>query len=115
MALKKACNLLQDGLTTSTPNGNMWVNEDMEVTIFSDSQVALKALKSVTIKSQLVNETVDCINILGANVKSLTLCWVRGHADHIGNKRADREARKGRDTHTSSTRFPQTTQGGSTL
>ena len=78
-----------------------WVKEDEEVTIFSDSQAALKALKAVHIKSQLVWDTVEKLNELGAKVSRLNLCWVKGHSELKGNDRADKEARQGRDGHTS--------------
>ena len=62
-AIKKATQLMLDGLDDSSNNG-AWVKKDEEVTIFSDSQAALKALKAVHIKTQLVWEAVEKLNEL---------------------------------------------------
>ena len=100
-AIKKASQLLLEGLKPGPSHSPAWVKEDEEVTIFSDSQAALKALRAVHIKSQLVWETVEKLNELGAKVPRLNLCWVKGHSKFTGNVRADKEARKGRDEHVS--------------
>ena len=66
-------------------------------TIFADSQAALKALESVTVKSKLVLECLECLSEL-ATRNSIQLVWVPGHEGILGNERADKLAKKGADT-----------------
>ena len=105
-AIKKASQLLLEGFEGHPQNYSQWVKKDEEVTIFSDSQAALKALKAVHIKSQLVWDTVEKLNELGTKVPKLSLCWVKGHSKLKGNDRADTEAKQGRDGHTSAHPYP---------
>jgi ribonuclease HI len=53
--------------------------------IFSDSQAALKALSSPKVTSELI---VECLNALSAlaGLNEVTLTWVPGHRDIIGNE-----------------------------
>ena len=55
------------------------------------------ALNSINISRGLVGETIDLLNELAQEVRSLTIRWVRGHQRYIGNERADLMARRGRD------------------
>ncbi|XP_073820838.1 ribonuclease H1-like [Musca autumnalis] len=59
------------------------------VTIFVDSQAALKALKSWTISSKAI---LDCKNALLEVGDIVDLCWVPGHSDIAGNEEADKLA-----------------------
>ena len=54
-------------------------------------------MNSVFVQSGLVGETIDLLNELAQESKSLTIRWVSSHQGHIGNERADRMARRGRD------------------
>ena len=65
--------------------------------IFTDSQAALKALESVTVKSKLVLECLACLNEL-ATQNSVQLMWVLGHEGILGNERADQLTKKDADT-----------------
>jgi Ribonuclease HI len=68
------------------------------ITIFTASQAALKALESVTLKSKLVLECLECLNELATH-NSVELVWVPGHEGILDNERADELAKKGADTH----------------
>ena len=96
-ALKTATRIMLDQLGRE----DAWVNEEDDVVLYSDSQAALKALKAVSIKSKVVMETVTLLNSLALKVKSVTLKWVKGHAGHTGNVRADDAALIGRNNHSS--------------
>ena len=65
-----------------------------KIMIFTESQAALKALESVTIKSKLV---LKCLSEL-ARQNSVQLVWVPGHESILGNERADVLAKKGAGT-----------------
>ena len=67
------------------------------ITIFTDRQAALKALKSVTVKSKLVIECLECLTELSTH-NSVKLVRVPGHEGILGNERADELAKKGADT-----------------
>jgi Ribonuclease HI len=67
------------------------------ITIFTDSQAALKALESVTVKSKLVLECLVFLNELATH-NSVQLLWVPEHESILGNERADELAKKDEDT-----------------
>jgi Ribonuclease HI len=60
---------------------------------FTDSQ----ALESVTVKSKVVLECLECLSELATH-NSVQLVWVPGHEGILGNERADELAKKGADT-----------------
>ena len=66
--------------------------ENEKICVYSDSQAALKALESFTVKSRLVEECLNELNELGKKNR-LKLCWVPGHCGISGNEIADRLAR----------------------
>ena len=74
-----------------------WVAKDDSMDIYCDSRSAILALNSISVSSGLVGETIELLNELAQEVKSLTIRWIRGHQRHIGNDRADIMARRGRD------------------
>ena len=64
------------------------------VTIYVDSQAALKALTGHSVKSRLVSECKESLRGLVGNYE-IKLCWVPGHCDIEGNEVADELARYG--------------------
>lgn len=67
-----------------------------------DSQAAINALNSSTITSKLVSDCLTKLKSL-ANSCHITLCWVPGHSDVMGNEKADELARKGTELSNNST------------
>ena len=65
-----------------------------EAIIYSDSQAALKALVSLHIKHKSVQKCISVLNEVSLN-KSITLAWVKAHAEYPGNERADNLAKMG--------------------
>ena len=66
------------------------------ICIFSDSQAALKALKSLTCQSKLVWECIENLRKLCIK-NTVRLYWVPGHCGIEGNEEADTLARQGSD------------------
>jgi hypothetical protein len=65
-----------------------------EVTIYVDSQAALKALAKPLVKSGLIKECVEALNTLGKQM-TVTLRWVKAHVGTRGNEIADKLAKEG--------------------
>ena len=65
-----------------------------KIGIFSDSQAALKALKSATCVSRLVWECIATLREL-SRLNKVMLLWVPGHCGIEGNEHADSLARQG--------------------
>ena len=65
-------------------NGKKWDR----VEIYSDSQAAVKALASTTIRSSVVLECATALNEV-AKRSRITLRWIKAHIGHKGNERAD--------------------------
>ena len=70
---------------------------DRNIAICTDSQATLKALDKDEIKSKLVLECCDNLKELAVN-NEVTLFWVPGHSDIVGNEKADELAKKGSET-----------------
>ena len=83
VAIWKACEFLLN--LTIPPN---------RVAIATDSQAAIKALKSFSVKSWVVKSCLESIQNV-ASRKKVTLIWVPGHSNHEGNEKADELARLG--------------------
>ena len=102
-AVMKAAQMMAERTDTGTGeySDSHWLCSGEEVYIYSDSQATLKALNSPSVKSKLVLETIKALNtlvmVLGDDV---TLGWVKGHAHHAGNVKADDGAALGRELDT---------------
>ena len=70
------------------------IEENTEVTLYVDSQAALKALKGHFVKSRLVSDCKKALRRLMGNYH-IRLCWVPGHCEIMGNEVADELARNG--------------------
>ena len=64
------------------------------IAILTDSQAAIKALRSNQVNSKLVWECLERLNTLGSSNK-VWILWVPGHAGLEGNEAADELAKKG--------------------
>ena len=60
-----------------------------------DSQAALKALNSTTVKSETVSRTIRELSKLGYDIPRLTLTWIKAHVGYKGNELADTAAKQG--------------------
>ena len=67
---------------------------DKPITIFSDSQAALRALESWDVNSKTVRECIEALNDLGTKTR-VDLKWIKAHVGHEGNERADSLAKLG--------------------
>ena len=92
-AQKMAAELIINGSFGPTA----WVNKDTNVTINTDNQASILALRQVWIKSKLVKETLDLMDRASTCCKNLRIRWVKSHQNFEGNELADEAARYGRD------------------
>ena len=67
--------------------------KNTRILIFSDSQVALKALSCPKMTSRLFAECLDALFAL-ASLNEVTLIWVPGHCGVLGNEKADKLAQQ---------------------
>lgn len=72
------------------------------ISIYVDSQAAIKALEGICTRSSLVLNTIEYLNSLGQS-NCVRICWVPGHNNHAGNEKADELAREGSSTTTLAT------------
>ena len=80
-AILKSCDYLENYFANS-------------ITIFSDSQSALAALAGFNIKSKIVAECIEKLNLLSAH-STVELKYVRAHSDFTGNEVAGADAKLG--------------------
>ena len=93
--LSKANSVFQGEIMGITKACEALYEEDgFSCTIFSDSQSALMALASPTVKSKAVKNCINKLNNLGSQ-KLVTLKWVKAHNSHKFNDFADKMAKEG--------------------
>ena len=80
-AIHLACEYLRD-------------SEYKEIIFFVDSQAALMAVDKHLIKSGVVKDCVEALELLGGG-KRITLRWIKAHVGHPGNEAADEVAKEG--------------------
>src|SRR5262249_42583850 len=85
------------GIIRATCVAQERIGRGTSVTICSDSQEAIRCLESPLVKSKLVMEARERLNILGQS-NDVRITWVPGHVGGEGNELADYLARKA--THT---------------
>jgi len=64
------------------------------VSMYVDSRAALQALAKNTVDTKLVKDTRQTLNLAGVT-NSIELKWIKAHAGHLGNERADELAKLG--------------------
>ena len=69
------------------------MESEASISICSDSQVALMALRSSKITSSLVAETIKALKE-SSMFNSVCLLWIPGHSDIPGNETADQFAKE---------------------
>jgi hypothetical protein len=67
---------------------------NMDITIRTDSQAAITAIKAINVTSNTVLDCKEWLNKLGGKNK-VTLAWIKAHAGHPGNNQADALAKAG--------------------
>ncbi|XP_073811046.1 uncharacterized protein [Musca autumnalis] len=97
--LSENCSVFQAEIFAVTKAAELIKNMEGDiagpVTIYVDSQAALKSLRSHSIKSAAA---LHCRKALEALRSIVTLCWVPGHCDIEGNEKADEMARRGSES-----------------
>ena len=68
--------------------------KNMDITIRTDSQAAITAIKAINITSFTVLECKKWLNKLG-DKNRVTLAWIQAHVGHSGNDQADALAKAG--------------------
>ena len=72
-------------------------SRNKNITILTDSQAALKALKGYTVNHKCVLSCIETLNTLGLE-KRITIGWIPGHTGVQGNEIADKLAKQGAAT-----------------
>jgi ribonuclease HI len=71
-----------------------------DIIIHSDSQAAIRSLDSPVITSKLVLTTAYALDVLAMTTNyTVTLAWIKAHAGHAGNDKADSLAKQGAAMH----------------
>jgi hypothetical protein len=79
------------------PFGSILKVSEIKQSQFSDSQACLAALESITVKSSLVQDCIEALNLVGNCNKLHLRCYAEGYA-HVsihGNEMADLLAKRG--------------------
>jgi ribonuclease HI len=72
----------------------LYQRNNMDITIRTDSQAAITAIRAINITSNTVLDCKQWLNKLGGKNR-VTLAWIQAHAGHPGNDQADALAKAG--------------------
>jgi ribonuclease HI len=72
----------------------LYQRKNMDITIRTDSQAAITAIRAINITSNTVLDCKNWLNKLGGKNR-VTLAWIKVHAGHPGNDQADALAKAG--------------------
>jgi ribonuclease HI len=72
----------------------LYQRKNMDITIRTDSQAAITAIRAINITSNTVLDCKNWLNKLGGKNR-VTLAWIKAHAGHPGNDQADAQAKAG--------------------
>jgi ribonuclease HI len=72
----------------------LYQRNNMDITIRTDSQAAIAAIRAINITSNTVLDCKKWLNKLGGKNR-VTLAWIQAHAGHPGNDQADALAKAG--------------------
>jgi ribonuclease HI len=72
----------------------LYQRKNRDITIRTDSQAAITAIKGINITSNTVLDCKKWLNKLGGKNR-VTLAWIKAHAGHPGNDQADALAKQG--------------------
>ena len=62
--------------------------------VFSDSKSVLESLSTYNSNNVIIKELLDLIRCIIRRKKTISLCWVPGHAGIVGNELADQAAKR---------------------
>ena len=65
------------------------INNSNEFVIYTDSLSCVRALQHRKLDNQYIRHTANRLHILHQSGKTVSVCWIPGHAGIVGNEKAD--------------------------